>query len=57
MRITWMPAQEKICEIKNILKICIAHLGYFSIACSGENIPFRIEYPTSVIVPNLLKTE
>ena len=35
---TWMPTHEKICDIINILKICIAHFGYFSIACSGENI-------------------
>ena len=53
--ITWIPAQEKFCEIKNILKICVAHLGYFSIACSGDNIQFRIEYTSSVIVPNLAK--
>ena len=43
-----MPAQEKFCEIKNILKICVAHLGYFSIACSGDKIQFRIEYPSLV---------
>ena len=42
-------------RFKNILKICVAHLGYFSIACSGDNIQFRIEYPSSVIVPNLAK--
>ena len=32
-------AQEKIFDIKNILKICVANLGYFSYSL------FRREYP------------
>lgn len=33
----------------------ISNLGYLVIAYLGYNIPSRLEYPTSAIMPNLLK--
>ena len=53
--IIMMPAQEKfLWDLKHSEKLH-SRLRYFSMACSGESIPFRIEYPTSVIMPNLFK--
>ena len=54
MRLYGAETNNKQNKAQNVLEI--SRLGYLVIAHLGYNIPYGLEYPTSAIVPNLLKS-